>query len=223
VIVRSSNSKYRVKSKNIICSLLFVLTVHLCTAQEGSNNGRIYTNQSNDGRTLSRDSDGALTLSISREEADISPVTNSRLSGNLQKALELCNEMLATNATQRWAVNARMQIFGEMGEFSKAQKDFLFLTEHYPDFLEAYDSWAEILLRQPISDNGTSAFLDWLSSSEPRKKVAAKNVILNNLIELRNKEAECFDSHDVEIQRSALRVLQMGLKLQPNLGAKLEK
>lgn len=206
----------------IISSLLLVFTVRLCTAQGTSTNTRVYPNPSDNGRSLSRSPDGQMVLSSGREETEINKITSLRLSGNLQEALNMCNQILATNVAHRWAMNARMQIYGEIGEISRARQDFLFLTERYPGFLEAYNSWAAILLLEPLSENGTSPFLDWLNSSEPRKKAAAQNVISRAFLDLRDRESRSFNSSDPDKQRAALRLLQTILKLESDNKGKIE-
>jgi tetratricopeptide (TPR) repeat protein len=168
---------------------------------------------SDDGMTYVTNSDGRVSLVGSQEELVWSDVHTALRKGYITNALAICNGVLATDPKQRWAKLARMQVWGELGEAAKAEQDFEDLTRDYPNFLEAYNWRAIMLLEQPMPTNGTPPLADWLNSTDEHKRTAAKDLIERTLKILSDHENSLLNSPNKETQRKALESLQLAWKL----------
>ena len=71
--------------------------------------------ESDDGSTRTTNAKGIVNITFSPEMGVYLLAEQSITNGMLTNALKVCDEVLATNAAQRWARLARMQVYFEMG------------------------------------------------------------------------------------------------------------
>ena len=168
---------------------------------------------SDDGRTYVTNSDGQVSLWGSQEEWVWSEVYTALERGYVTNALNICNQVLEKNPKQRWAKLARMEVWEKLGETAKAEQDFDYLTRDYPNFLQAYNGRAIMLLQQPMPQSGTPPIVDWLNSSDEHKRTAANDLVTRILKILSDNESELLNSPDKETQRKTLESLQLAWNL----------
>jgi predicted Zn-dependent protease len=190
----------------IVLLLLTTIIGNLATAQE----------LSDDGSTYSTNSDGRLVRTESLEVSQIQIIIRLRGAGSLDGALSLCNGLLSTNAANRWAILERMDIYGDMGQEEKAETDFQRLTQLYPNFVQAYNTRATQLLRQPMPKNRNHPIVDWLNSADNHKRTAASAIVNANLKFISEHGMEWLNSQDGRKQQATMEVIQAVMRATAN-------
>jgi hypothetical protein len=167
---------------------------------------------SDDGSYYTTNAAGLVSYQFSPELAAVDMVKFYREKGLLTNALQVCNAVLATNATHRWARFYRMELYADIGDLAAADGDFSELTNRFPNFTQPYFVRALRLLAQPVDENSRHPLLEWLNSEDKHKKEATMQVVNGTMESIQANEKKWLASADESKQRKAIQVLQLGFK-----------
>ena len=171
--------------------------------------------------SLTTNASGKIVIHVPREVVEAGFATELRWRGNANAALSICNGILSTNAANQWALLERMSDYGDLGQLENARRDFEELVSKLPEFTQAYNGMATILLEEPTPANGPPPILEWLKSGDDRKARAAKEIIKLQLDSIAQFGADWIASSDERKQRAAMTIIQTGMMVmrQERIGA----
>jgi len=190
--------------KSALAPALLFLTISLWL------NSALAEEVSDDGRHLVTNAAGQVTLMLSPEEWVWSDALNYIGRGYATNALAKCDSILATNAMDRWARLARMEVYVALGDSTKSEQDFDYLTVHYPNFLQIYNIRLNLLLKKSESETGKHILVEWLHSPNEHKSRAAEDLVAFLLKSINDHSKDWLNSTDEKTQKDAEEILRLG-------------
>lgn len=190
--------KQRVCVAPLICAVLVMVADSALSAELRSDDGNTYlTNQ-----------EGVVTLIVGEEQRALQPVLRLAHQGDLVKARDACDEMLASAPGNRWIRLGRMWLSAKLGDTDKSEQDFNELTNRFPNFLAPYQSRLNILSDQPVATGEKPVLIKWLSSAGEHEKNAAREEVEARATWLRYNAVSWLTSADEQKQKSMLGIIQ---------------
>jgi len=111
------------------------------------------------------------------DRRDHATILDFKLSGDVPRALDMCNEILCERPGSQDIRLLRSIFLVEIGQYAKADQDVDYMIEKDPAFWLAYNVRASIFLQQPVPEEGEHPIIQWLKSGDPLKELAALDAI----------------------------------------------